>query len=180
MVVARVLVGLFISCPFSPTALWILWHLLRAQLTPQRVFLVGALIEFVCCFQVLIKPGRAHYHWETIKLKSMAAQAFSLGIRSRVGLKEETVRKGGKNRGRRDSGQFSCIKQSCCFSCALICLLLSVPVLKARWLALMRGNKFYNSQRVIKQVCLLQCWVQGGSLLLTCTQLHNLPEIYTM
>lgn len=58
VVVARVLVGTFISCSFSPTALWILWHLLRGQLTPQRVFLVGALIEFVCCFQVLIKPGR--------------------------------------------------------------------------------------------------------------------------
>ena len=31
------------------------------------------------------------------------------------------------------------------------------------------GIKLYYAGEVIKQVCLLRCWVQGGSLLLTCT-----------
>jgi len=35
------------------------------------------------------------------------------------------------------------------------------------------GNKLHYSQRVIKQVCLLQRRVQGGSLLLTCTLSHK-------
>lgn len=40
MVVAHFLVAIFKSSPFSPTALWILWHLQKGWLTPQRVFLM--------------------------------------------------------------------------------------------------------------------------------------------
>jgi len=67
---------LFSHCPVDP------WHLLRGQLTPQMLFLIGALIKSVCCFQVPIKPGRTKYHYHCLsrnelKLSGRGAERLS-------------------------------------------------------------------------------------------------------
>ena len=48
-----------------------------------------------------------------------------------------------------------------------------VQSFKNRLLQCWRAESNFTTQRVIKQVCLLRCRVQGGSLLLTCTPSHE-------